>query len=117
MAFDEAGVSRDDIDCVQVHDNFTYTVMVHLEDYGFCEKGEGGPFAATGALGPGGRLPTNTDGGHMNHPGALLARQIEAVRQLRGEAGERQVPDARLCFTASTAAVASTFSALVLARD
>jgi acetyl-CoA acetyltransferase len=116
-AFGEAGVAPAEIDTVHLHDNFTYTVLCHLEDFGFCQKGEGGPFVEGGTLGPGGALPTNTDGGHMNHGGALLARQIEAVRQLRNECGERQVLDARLAFTASTAAVASTFAAAVFARD
>jgi acetyl-CoA acetyltransferase len=116
-AFGEAGVKPADIDTAQFHDNFTYTVLVHLEDSGFCKKGEGGPFVSGGALGPGRKLPTNTDGGHLNHGGALLARQIEAVRQLRHEARGYQVKDAKLAFTASTAGVASTFSTTIFARD
>jgi acetyl-CoA acetyltransferase len=101
---------------VQTHDNFTSSVLIHLEDCGFCPKGEGGPFVEGGTLGPDGALPTNTDGGHMNHPGSLLARQIEGVRQLRGESGPRQVRDAEVAFTIANAGIASTTATAILTR-
>ena len=65
-AFAMAGIGPDDIDVAQIYDCFTFTVIVSLEDYGFCAKGEGGPFAASGALGRGGSLPTNTGGGELS---------------------------------------------------
>jgi acetyl-CoA C-acetyltransferase len=90
-AFEEAGISRDDIKYVSLYDSFTITVLMQLEDIGFCEKGRGGAFVADGNLISGhGRLPFNTDGGGLcnNHPGNRggMTKVIEAVRQLRGEA-------------------------------
>ena len=78
----------------QLYDSFTSTVLLTVEDLGFCEKGEGGPFMGSGALRPGGALPTNTDGGGLAscHPGMRgMFLMVEAVRQLRGECGPRQV--------------------------
>jgi acetyl-CoA acetyltransferase len=77
---------------LQLYDCYTYTVLVTLEDYGFCEKGEGGPFVADGRLGPGGALPVNTGGGQLS--GYYMwgfTPLSEAVMQTRGQAGERQV--------------------------
>lgn len=90
-AFDEAGVSRDDIDYASLYDSFTITVLEAIEDLGFCEKGAGGAFVENGGLkAPNGRLPFNTDGGGLcsNHPANRggMTKVIEAVRQLRGEA-------------------------------
>jgi acetyl-CoA C-acetyltransferase len=89
-AFEEAGVSRRDIDYVSIYDSFTITVIITLEDLGFCAKGEGGRFVSDGTLLSTGRLPFNTDGGSLcnNHPANRggMTRTIEAVRQLRGEA-------------------------------
>ncbi|MFE1934808.1 acetyl-CoA acetyltransferase [Streptomyces sp. NPDC059474] len=93
-AFAQAGVRPSDIDVAQLYDAFTYMTLVTLEDLGFCAKGEGGAFAANGRLTRDGELPTNTDGGGLSacHPGMRgLFLLVEAVRQLRGEAGERQV--------------------------
>lgn len=98
-AFARAGVSPADIDVCQLYDSFTSTVLLTVEDLGFCAKGEGGPFIESGALRPGGSLPTNTDGGGLAscHPGMRgMFLMVEAVRQLRGECGARQVADARL---------------------
>jgi acetyl-CoA acetyltransferase len=98
-AFGLAGLRPAEMDFVQPYDNFTSAVIMHLEDLGFCGKGEGGPFVAGGRLAPGGALPAMTSGGGLsyNHPGMLgLLLVVEAVRQLRGEAGARQVPGARL---------------------
>jgi len=94
-----AGVTRDDIDVVQIYDHFTIGVIQSLEELGFCKRGEGGAFVADGALGPGGRFPINTSGGGLSygHPGMFgMFVVIEAVRQLRGESGARQLPGAKL---------------------
>ncbi|WP_405881600.1 acetyl-CoA acetyltransferase [Streptomyces sp. NBC_01136] len=96
LAFERAGVRPDEIDVAEIYDAFTYMTLVTLEDLGFCAKGEGGPFvdAGKGRLTVGGELPVNTDGGGLSaqHPGMRgLFLLVEAVRQLRGEAGERQV--------------------------
>ena len=91
MAFEEAGVSISDIKYASIYDSFTITVIMQLEDLGFCAKGEGGKFVADGNLISGvGKLPFNTDGGGLcnNHPANRggITKVIEAVRQLRGEA-------------------------------
>jgi acetyl-CoA C-acetyltransferase len=90
-AYAQAGVSASDIRYASIYDSFTITVLVQLEDLGFCEKGQGGKFVADGNLIAGiGRLPVNTDGGGLcnNHPANRggMTKVIEAVRQLRGEA-------------------------------
>ena len=97
-AYAMAGMSAKDIGVVQLYDAFTINTLLFLEDLGFCPKGEGGRFVADGAIAPGGRLPVNTNGGGLScvHPGMYgIFALIEAVRQLRGECGERQVPGAR----------------------
>jgi acetyl-CoA C-acetyltransferase len=91
IAFAEAGVTPQDIQYASIYDSFTITVIMQLEDLGFCRKGEGGKFVADGNLIAGqGRLPFNTDGGGLcnNHPANRggITKIIEAVRQLRGEA-------------------------------
>lgn len=94
LAFERAGVRPDEIDVAELYDAFTYMTLVTLEDLGFCAKGEGGRFVEKGRLTVGGELPVNTDGGGLSaqHPGMRgLFLLVEAVRQLRGEAGERQV--------------------------
>jgi acetyl-CoA acetyltransferase len=98
-AFGMAGVTPADVDFLQPYDNFTSAVIQHVEDLGFCRRGEGGAFVENGRLAPGGDLPAMTSGGGLsyNHPGMLgLLLLVEAVRQLRGEAGDRQVPEARI---------------------
>ena len=101
-AFAEAGVMPSDIDYASIYDSFTITVLMQLEDLGFCAKGAGGRFVADGNLISGiGRLPFNTDGGGLcnNHPANRggLTKVIEAVRQLRGEAHPKvQVPNCTL---------------------
>ncbi|OAR24248.1 acetyl-CoA acetyltransferase [Streptomyces sp. ERV7] len=94
IAFERAGVRPADIDLAEIYDAFTYMTLVTLEDLGFCEKGEGGAFVKKGRLLTGGELPVNTDGGGLSacHPGMRgLFLLVEAVRQLRGEAGPGQV--------------------------
>lgn len=98
-AFGQAGVSREDIQVVSVSDHFSIDVLIELEDVGFCKKGEGGAFVEDGALQIGGRLPTNTDGGFLSgsHGASCGLYSItELVRQLRGEAGDHQVPNVQL---------------------
>jgi len=90
-AFEEAGVSPQDIRYASIYDSFTITVLMQIEDLGFCEKGKGGKFVSDGNLISGvGKLPFNTDGGGLcnNHPSNRggLTKVLEAVRQLRGEA-------------------------------
>jgi acetyl-CoA C-acetyltransferase len=90
-AFEEAGVTPADIQYASIYDSFTITVLLQLEDLGFCAKGQGGRFVADGNLISGvGKLPFNTDGGGLcnNHPANRggMTKVIEAVRQLRGEA-------------------------------
>jgi acetyl-CoA acetyltransferase len=103
LAYARAGLGPQDIDLLQVYDSYTITVLVTLEALGFCKPGEGGDFVTGGRLAYDGDLPTNTDGGGLssNHPGMRgVFLLIEAVRQLRREAGERQVEktlDVALC--------------------
>lgn len=94
VAREMAGVAHDEIDALMCYDNFTPTVLFSLEGLGFCKKGESGAFVEGGALKIGGRLPTNTDGGHLSNSYMQgWALNVEAVRQLRGECGARQIPD------------------------
>lgn len=105
LAFERAGVTPADIDVCELYDAFTSMLLLTLEDLGFCGRGEGGAFVEDGRLRVGGALPTNTDGGGLSamHPGQRgLFLLIEAARQLRGGAGERQVPDARLACVSGT---------------
>jgi acetyl-CoA acetyltransferase len=119
-AFAKAGVSPADIDVCQLYDSFTSTVLLTVEDLGFCAKGEGGPFIGTGALRPGGTLPTNTDGGGLAscHPGMRgMFLMVEAVRQLRGECGPRQVDDARLACVHAMGGFFSHSATMILGRQ
>ncbi|EON20257.1 Acetyl-CoA acetyltransferase [Cupriavidus sp. GA3-3] len=116
-AFGMAGVTREDIDVVQIYDHFTIGVIQSLEELGFCKRGEGGAFVADGALGPGGRFPINTSGGGLSygHPGMFgMFVLIEAVRQLRGECGERQLPDAELALCHAPGLVFSCNTTMIL---
>ena len=125
-AFEEAGVTPSDIDYVSIYDSFTITVLMTLEDLGFCEKGEGGRFVLDGTLvAPHGRLPFNTDGGGLcnNHPSNRggMTKIVEAVRQLRGEAHPAvQVPDCRFALAHGTGGSIGTRAAsatLILGRE
>lgn len=115
-----AGVSPQDVDFLQPYDSFTITVLTALEDLGFCQKGEGGAFVEGGRLAPGGALPAMTSGGGLsyNHPGALGVQLIiEAVRQLRGEAGARQLEDPKIGVVHGVGGLLSTAATAVLAND
>lgn len=96
-AFAMAGLKPEDMDVLQLYDAFTINVILFLEDLGFCPKGEGGAFVSGGRIAPGGALPVNTNGGGLSfcHPGMYgVFTLIEATRQLRGTAGERQITNA-----------------------
>ncbi|MFI9077794.1 thiolase C-terminal domain-containing protein [Streptomyces sioyaensis] len=126
LAFERAGVRPDEIDLAELYDAFTYMTLVTLEDLGFCAKGEGGAFVGTGRLLRDGDLPVNTDGGGLSacHPGMRgLFLLVEAVRQLRGEAGpDRQVRKAdgalpRLAVASGTGGWFCSSGTVVLGRD
>ena len=98
-AFAMAGLGPADVDVLQLYDAFTVNVVLFLEDLGFCKKGEGGAFATPERIGPGGELPVNTNGGGLScvQPGMYgIFTLVEAVQQLRGEAGDRQVAGAEI---------------------
>ncbi|MBO9376212.1 thiolase [Sphingomonas histidinilytica] len=119
QAFAQAGVTAADIDLAMVYDAFTITPILFLEDLGFCPKGEGGRFVENGAIAPGGRLAVNTNGGGLScvHPGMYgLFLLVEAVRQLRGEAGDRQLQRAELAVAHGNGGVLSSEATVVLAR-
>ncbi len=116
-ALERAGITPSDVDVLQIYDAFTVMVLLSLEALGFCARGEGGSLVETGALGPGGTLPTNTDGGGLaaNHPGTRgLLLLIEATRQLRGECGARQVPEAHIALCNGTGGYLSSCATVVL---
>jgi acetyl-CoA acetyltransferase len=95
-SYEVAGVGPEDMDVFQVYDSFSVHVPLALEGYGYCAVGDAGKFLREQRIGPGGKLPTNTGGGHLSETYMQgWAHQIECVRQLRGECGERQVPDCR----------------------
>jgi acetyl-CoA acetyltransferase len=120
IAFGQAGVAPDDIDTIQFYDSFTITVLLLLEDLGFCGKGEGGSFVEKGTLSLGGSLPLNTDGGGLSssHPGMRgIFLLIEAARQLRGQAGAAQVPDAKLAVACGSGGWLSAIGVTVLGKE
>lgn len=116
-AFAAAGVAPADVDVLMGYDSFTITALLHLEDLRFCPKGEAGAFVADGGTAPGGCLPMNTNGGGLSytHPGMYgIFLLTEAVRQLRGEAGSRQVPGARIAVAHGSGQYLSAMSTVVL---
>jgi acetyl-CoA acetyltransferase len=111
LAFERAGLVPADVKMLSLYDAFTLTPILFLEDLGFCPKGEGGRFVAGGAIAPGGRLAVNTNGGGLSycHPGMYgLLAMIEAVRQVRGECGARQVPGCDISLAHGNGAVLSS---------
>ena len=117
-AYKMAGLSPADVDTAQLYDCFTYMVIVQLEDYGFCKKGEGGPFAQSGALRLAGALPTNTAGGQLSeaHVEGML-QIVEGVRQLRRVYPlDRQVKDAEIALISGHGGNQVCHSTLILAR-
>jgi acetyl-CoA acetyltransferase len=116
-AYAMAGVGPTDVDHVMVYDAFTITTLLFLEDLGFCPKGQGGPFISSGAIAPGGSLPVNTNGGGLscNHPGMYgLFTVIEAVEQLRGYCGARQVNGAEIALAHANGGVLSSQATAIL---
>jgi acetyl-CoA acetyltransferase len=119
-AFQAAGVTPSDVDVLMAYDSFTITALLHLEDLGFCAKGEGGAFVEGGRTGPGGALPMNTNGGGLSytHPGMYgIFLLVEAARQLRGEAGDRQVPGASIAVAHGSGQYLSAMSTVVLGSE
>lgn len=117
-AFEMAGLGPADMDFAQIYDCFTPVVIMQLEDLGFCDKGEGGPFVANGNIELGGSLPVNTHGGllshsHTGHPGSMFAL-TEAVTQLRGSGEQRQVADAEIGLVHGQGGVLSSHATLIL---
>jgi acetyl-CoA acetyltransferase len=119
-AFGQAGVKPSDVDVLMGYDSFTITALLHLEDLGFCAKGEGGAFVEGGRTAPGGPVPMNTNGGGLSytHPGQYgIFLIVEATRQLRGEAGSRQVPGAEIAVAHGSGMVLSVMATLVLGTE
>lgn len=119
-AFAQAGVKRSDIDVVELYDAFTINTILFLEDLGFCKKGEGAAFVEGGRIAPGGELAVNTNGGGLScvHPGMYgLFTMVEATQQLMGEAGERQVKDAKLAVAHGNGGELSSQATLVLGTE
>ena len=118
-AFAQAGVTPGEVDLAMLYDAFTITPILFLEDLGFCPKGEAGRFVQDGAIAPGGRFAVNTNGGGLScvHPGMYgLFLLVEAVRQLRREAGARQLPKIDLAVAHGNGGVLSSQATVVLAR-
>src|SRR6266700_4120778 len=118
-AFAEAGVRPDEMDMAMIYDSFTLTVLLLLEDLGFCKKGDGGAFVQEGRIALGGQLPINTDGGGLssNHPGMRgIFLMIEATRQLRGQCGPRQVENAKLALAHGSGGLLSSQATAILGR-
>ena len=115
QVFRAAGMTWQDIDLALLYDDTTYGVLVQIEDFGFCGKGEGGPFVEDGHLGPDGSLPVNPHGGHLSqaHMDGML-HVTEAVRQLRGQAGCRQIKEANCALVSGFGGVFATSSAAIL---
>ncbi|MAL95545.1 MAG: hypothetical protein CME40_10755 [Haliea sp.] len=120
-AYAMAGLGPRDMDFAQLYDCFTPTVLIELEDLGFCAKGEGGPFIVDQGIGPGGQLPVNTHGGLLSHshpgnPGSMFAL-TESVWQLRGTAGERQLGKADVGLLHAQGGILSSHCTLILGRE
>jgi acetyl-CoA acetyltransferase len=119
-AYAMAKLGPADVDVVELYDAFTLNTMLFLEDLGFCKKGEGGAFVSGGRIAPKGALPVNTNGGGLSycHPGMYgLFVLIEAVRQLRGECGARQVKDCEVAIAHGNGGVLSSQSTVILGNQ
>jgi acetyl-CoA acetyltransferase len=119
-AFKMAGLKPADVNMLSLYDAFTINPILFLEDLGFCPKGEGGRFVANGAIAPGGKLAVNTSGGGLSycHPGMYgLLVMIEAIRQVRGECGERQVKDCEVALAHGNGGVLSSQCTVIFGSD
>jgi len=120
QAYAMARLGPAEVDAAELYDAFTINTILFLEDLGFCPKGEGGRFVAGGAIAPGGRLAVNTAGGGLSycHPGMYgLLLLIEAARQLRGEAGARQVPACEVAVAHGNGGVLSSQVTVILGGE
>lgn len=120
LAFEEAGLTPGDIDVVELYDAFTINPILFLEDLGFCAKGEGGAFVSGGRIAPEGDFPMNTNGGGLSfgHPGMYsIFLVIEAVAQLRGECGDRQVNQAEVALVHGNGGVLSSQATAILSHS
>jgi acetyl-CoA acetyltransferase len=117
QALGRAGVTLKDVDVATIHDAFTISTLVYLEEVGFCERGEGGDYVAEGNIDLGSRCPVNPHGGLLSqgHVGGML-HVVEAVRQLRHGCGERQVPDANVALIAGGGGIMGVNGVFVLGR-
>ena len=120
-AYAMAGLGPKDIDVAELYDCFTPVVIIELEDLGFCPKGEGGRFVEGGRIELGGELPVNTHGGlmshcHPGHPGSLFSI-TEAVHQLRGKSGPRQVKGAEIALVHGQGGIMSTHCTMILGKE
>jgi acetyl-CoA acetyltransferase len=122
-AMEMAGVSHADIDLAMIYDSFTYTVLVSLEELGFCGKGEGGAFVSGQRTAPGGEFPMNTNGGGLSytHTGMYgMFALIEGVRQVRQayvDEGIRQVPNCEIALVHGTGGLLSSAGTVILKRE
>jgi acetyl-CoA acetyltransferase len=119
-AFAHARITPSDIDVAELYDAFTINTILFLEDLGFCPKGEGGRFVENGAIAPGGKLPVNTNGGGLScvHPGMYgLFTMVEAMEQVMGLAGARQVADVELALSHGNGGVLSSQATLILGSE
>src|SRR5690606_31322149 len=119
-AFAMAGLTHHDIEVLQIYDSFTITVLLTLEALGFCSPGESAAYISGGRTAPGGEVALNTSGGGLSycHPGMFgIFLIIEAVRQLRGECGERQVENAQTALVHGTGGVLSSCATVILGRE
>ena len=116
-AFEDAGMGPEDMQLLNLHDAFTVSVLVTLEALGYAKPGEGGAFMKSGAGSLGGKLPVNTHGGLLSHAHvAGILHWVEAVRQLRGEAGKRQVPNAKRALVSGNGGVFSVCGVTILEK-
>ena len=119
-AFAMAGLKPADVDVAELYDSFTITVLLSLEGLGFCGRGEAADFVKDGRIRPGGAFPLNTSGGGLSycHPGQFgVLLLVEAVRQLRGESGARQVEGAKVALAHGTGGILSTHATVLLGVD
>jgi acetyl-CoA acetyltransferase len=120
-AYAASGLTPDDMDLLQLYDCFTPALLIQLEDLGFCAKGEGGDWLASGISRPGGTKPLNTHGGmlsycHPGNPGAMFGL-TEAMLQLRGQAGERQLPGINTAFCHAQGGIMSSHASLIVGNE
>jgi acetyl-CoA acetyltransferase len=110
-----AGVKLDDVDVAELYDCYTFTVLVSLEDYGFCGKGEGGPFVSSGAIGPNGKLKLNTGGGQLSGYYMWgMTPLSEAIIQVRGQGGKRQVTPHDVALVSGNGGILDHHATLIL---